>query len=193
MSWFDILLLAIIAIYTITGLAQGLVKQLFNLFGFLIVLALAFIGSRMLSGYVASFLDPAALLPYWEVIHGIGVDVPVDRILQMVAGVIAFLALFVILQIFFRLIAAGFKSINQVPVVGLFNRIGGGVIGLFIGIFLAYTVVSLASLVPLQFCVDALDNSRIAVLAEQYLPPVTAALKEFFLKCFLHTVSGGEA
>lgn len=193
MNWFDLLLLGIVALYLMIGFAEGLIKQLFNLFGFLIVLALSFAGSRVLSGYVASYLDPASLLPYWEVIHGFGVAVTLDRVHQMVAGVITFLALFVILQIVIRLIAAGFKSINRVPVIGMVNRAGGAAIGFLIGICFAYMLLSLASLVPLQFFVDAVNGSKVAGWAEIYLPPVTAALKDLFLKFFLQTVTGGEA
>jgi uncharacterized membrane protein required for colicin V production len=193
MNWFDFLLLGVIALYTIFGFAGGLIKQLFNLFGFFVVIALAFTGSRILSGYVASYLDPASLLPYWEVIHGLGVDISIDRVHQMAAAVITFLALFLILQIVLRLIAAGFKSINRIPVIGLLNRAGGAAIGGLIGIAFAYMLVSLASLAPLQFCMDAVNGSKVAGWAEIYLPPVTAALKELFLKFFLQTVTGGEA
>ena len=42
MNWFDFLLIGIAAFYFIGGLIQGALKQIFNLFGFIIALALAF-------------------------------------------------------------------------------------------------------------------------------------------------------
>lgn len=191
MNWFDYLLLGITAVYLVGGFVQGLIKQLFSLFGFLIILALAFAGSRVFSVYVAAYLDPGWLMPYQEAIARLGAEIPVERILNLVAGVLTFLVLFLILQVIFRLIGRGFKSINRIPVLGFFNRIGGAVIGLLIGLFSAYVLISIVSLVPLQFCVDAAGSSLIIPLVEQYLPPVTAGLKEIMLNFYLHTVNNG--
>ena len=63
MNWFDFVLLGIMVIYTVSGFRQGLVKQLFNLFGFVIVLVLALVGSKYLSGYIAAYLKPGCSSP----------------------------------------------------------------------------------------------------------------------------------
>lgn len=58
MSWFDLLLLGVVAVLVIGSLIHGVLKQLFNLVGFLIVLALAFMGSSYLSGFITGLLPP---------------------------------------------------------------------------------------------------------------------------------------
>lgn len=191
MNWFDCLLIAIVALYLIGGFIRGFVKQLFSLFGFFIILALAFAGSRLLGGYAAAFIDPQCLLPYREAAARLGADLPVETILNLVAGVLTFLAFLIILQILFRLIARTMTSINRVPVIGFFNRLGGAALGLLAGVVFAYLLVAIVSLVPVKFCTEAVGGSAAAALAEQYLPPVTEGLKNLLVEFYLQAVEKG--
>lgn len=191
MNWFDCLLIAIVALYLIGGFIQGFVKQLFSLFGFFIILALAFAGSRLLGDYAAAFIDPQCLLPYREAAARLGADLPVETILKLVAGVLAFLVLFIVLQILFRLIARALTSINRIPVIGFFNRLGGAALGLLAGVVLAYILLVIVSLVPVKFCAEAVGGSAVAALAEQYLPPVTEGLKNMLMKFYLQALEKG--
>lgn len=56
MSWFDLLLMGVVAVLVIGSLIHGVLKQLFNLVGFLIVLALAFMGSPY-RDYAATWIE----------------------------------------------------------------------------------------------------------------------------------------
>ncbi|MEW5785379.1 MAG: CvpA family protein [Bacillota bacterium] len=188
MNWFDLLLLGILILYLISGFVQGLAKQIFNLFGFVIVMALAFLGSRFLGGYAAAYINPAWLIPYQDVARLLGAESAAERAVELVAGVAVFLVLVVVLSIVFRLFSGGLKQVNKVPVLGFFNRLGGAALGLLVGIFFSYIVLNAVSLVPVQLCVDAVAGSYLAGAAELYLPPVTAWLKEVLLHFYLSAV-----
>ncbi len=193
MNWFDLLLLGLIGFYTVSGFTRGLVKQLFSLFGFVIILFIAFSGSRILSGPVSQQLNPHGMISYHEALQFLGVEAAVDRAAELVAGVLVFLVLFVVLSILFRLLSGSFKWINKLPVVGMLNRFGGGFIGLIIGVVFCYILISIASVAPVQFSVDAISGSTLVVWAEEYLPPVTAALKNMLMDFYLRTLTNGGA
>ena len=162
MNWFDFMLLGIAAFYLIGGLIQGALKQLFNLFGFFIVLALAFLGSRYLSGYVAAFLKPEYFLPYEEVLQRIGVTLTPEAMMELAGGALTFLALLAVLLLLFRLMLHWLTAVNKIPVVGFFNRLGGALLGLLIGLLINFAIINAASLLPLPFLDNALSGSLIA-------------------------------
>ncbi len=185
MNWFDFVLLGIIILNAVNGLTRGLVKQLFSLFGFLIALVLAFLGSRMLSATVAGFLNPESMIPYQETLQLLGAEAVAERALELVAGLITFLALFVVLLVLIRLISGGFKWVNRLPVIGLFNRLGGALLGLVLGVVFAYLLLSSISLVPLPFTVAAVQGSHLARLAEAYLPLLTDSVQGLLVKFYV--------
>lgn len=193
MNWFDFVLLGIMVIYTVSGFRQGLVKQLFNLFGFVIVLVLALVGSKYLSGYIAAYLKPELLVPYQEVIRLLGAETAMEQVLALVAGVLAFIILFVVLLLLFRLLSGGLKWVNKIPVLGFFNRLGGAVLGLLIGVVFAYIAISVLSLVPVRGIMEAVAGSYLAGTVEMHCAAVTAWLKSLLLGFYLNTIQNGGA
>ncbi len=191
MNWFDYLLLGIAAIYLIGGLVQGALKQLFNLFGFFIALALAFLGSRYLSGYSAALLKPEYFLPYEEVLQRIGITLTQEGMMELAGGALTFLALLAVLLLLWRLILHWLTGVNKIPVVGFFNRLGGALIGLFIALLINFAIINAASLLPLPFLDDALGGSLIAGYMELYLPPLFAGLKEVLINFLLRSREDG--
>jgi uncharacterized membrane protein required for colicin V production len=191
MNWFDLVLLGLLALSIISGFRRGLVKQLFSLFGFIIALALAFFGSRMLSGTVAAYLDPNSMIPYQEALQLLGAEAAVERAMELVAGAVTFLALLVVLLILFRFFSGGFKWVNRIPIIGIINRLGGALIGLVVGGVFAYLLLGIFSLVPLPYTVEAVQGSRLAFWAEAYLPLLTATVKEYLMNFYLDTVVTG--
>ena len=191
MNWFDFVLLGIMVIYTVSGFRQGLVKQLFNLFGFVIVLVLALVGSKYLSGYIAAYLKPELLVPYQEVIHLLGAETAMEQVLELVAGVLVFIVLLVVLLLLFRLLSGGLKWFNKLPVIGFFNRLGGALLGLLIGAVFAYVVISVISLVPVRGLMEAVAGSYLAGMAEMHGAAATAWVKSVLLEYYLNTVQNG--
>ncbi len=191
MNWFDFVLLGIAAFYLIGGLIQGALKQLFNLFGFFIVLALAILGSRYLSGYCTAYLKPEYFMPYEDVLQRVGVTLTPQGMMELAGGAITFLALLVVLMVIFRLMVHWLTAANRIPVVGIFNRLGGALLGLLIGLLINFAIINAVSLLPLPFMNEALDGSVIAGYMALYLPPAFTAFKEILIDFLLRGQAGG--
>jgi uncharacterized membrane protein required for colicin V production len=185
MSWFDILLLVVLLLHIINGISRGLIKQLFDVFGFLVVIGLSFWGSRLFSDSLAGYINPEDIIPHHDVIQQLGVDLALEKAPQLVAGVIAFLALFLILSIAFRLFSSGFRWVNRVPVIGFLNRIGGAALGAAIGTLFVYIIIAAVSLIPLPLFAEALDNSEVVFVADHYLTPAAEGLKSLVINYYL--------
>lgn len=185
MSWFDIILLVILLLHIINGISRGLIKQLFDVFGFIVIIGLSFWGSRLFSDSLAGYINPEDIIPHHDVIQQLGVDLALEKAPQLVAGVIAFLALFLILSLAFRLFSSGFRWVNHVPVIGFLNRIGGAVLGAAIGTLFVYIIIAAVSLIPLPLFAEALDNSEVVFVADHYLTPAAEELKGLVINYYL--------
>lgn len=186
MNWFDIVLLIVFSLHVISGLSRGMVKQLFDVFGLLVVIILAFWGSRLFSESLAEYIDPEDIIAHHEIIELLGLEVALEKAPQLIAGIIAFLALFLILSLVFRLFSSGFRWINRIPVIGFFNRIGGGIMGILIGAFFASIIIAAVSMIPLQYFMDALDNSSVVFLTRHYFSPLAGEVKDFVVNFYLN-------
>lgn len=191
MNWFDFLLMGIIIFNVVSGYSRGMVKQLVSLFGFIIALGLAFLGSQALSGFTARFIDPEKVISSHDILALTGVETAVERIVELAAGVITFIVLLIVFMILFRFFSGTFKWINRIPIVGLLNRIGGTFIGLIAGILITYVILTLFSTMPLQFSVDAVEGSALSHAISSYFPLFTESFKDLILKLYLENVQNG--
>lgn len=104
----DILLLIILAVGFISGLFSGAVKQVISLTAFLIGFVVACLYYQRLADAMTDFLSMAAL-----------------------CKVVAFVLLWVVVPIAVKVIASLLTSVlNFVPVLGLLNRLLGGLLGM---------------------------------------------------------------
>lgn len=184
-NWFDILLLVVFFLHLVSGYSRGLVKQLFDLIGFFIIILLSFWGSRLFSERLAVFIDPEDIIVHHDLIQSLGLEVAIEKAPQLIAGVITFLLLIIALSLIFRLFSGGFRWINRVPVIGFFNRIGGAVLGALVGVVFVYIIIAAAALIPLKPFMDALRTSEVAFFAEYYLSPLADRVKENALDYYL--------
>ncbi|MDW7739920.1 MAG: CvpA family protein [Bacillota bacterium] len=184
-NWLDIFLLIILALHLVNGLLRGLVKVLFDIIGFLVVILLSLWGSRLFSDKLAVYINPEDIIPHHELIQTLGLEVALERVPQLVAGIIAFLLLFLLLSLVFRLFSGGFRWVNRVPVIGFFNRIGGGLVGIAIGLAFVYIIIAALSFIPIQFFMDALDNSEVVFIANHYISPLAHEIKELVVDFYL--------
>jgi uncharacterized membrane protein required for colicin V production len=185
MNWFDILLLIVFFLHLISGYSRGLVKQLFDLIGFFVIILLSFWGSRLFSERLAVFIDPEDIIPHHDLIQSLGLEVAVEKAPQLIAGVITFLLLLLVLSLIFRLFSGGFRWINKVPVIGFFNRIGGAALGALVGVVFVYIIIAAAALIPLKPFMDALRTSEVAFFTEHYMSPFADRVKEIVLDYYL--------
>ncbi len=178
MNWLDVFLLVVFFMHLVSGFSRGMIKQLFDIFGFIIVILLSFWGSKMFSESLAEYIDPENIIPHHELIENMGLEVALEQVPELIGGILAFLGLFIILSIVFRLFSGGFRWINRLPVIGFFNRIGGGLLGAAVGVVFIYIIVAALSMIPFQFFMEAVDNSEIALITEHYYTPLVEEFKE---------------
>ncbi len=186
MNWFDIFLIIVFFLHLVSGFSRGLIKQLFDLVGFIVIIIFSFWGSRYFSSSLASYINPEDIIPHHELIENLGLEVALDKAPQVIAGVISFLILFLVLSLIFRIFSGGFRWINKVPVVGFLNRIGGGLLGALIGIVFVYIIIAAASLIPLTVFVEAVASSEMVFIADHYLTPFAIQLKELLINSYLN-------
>ncbi len=185
MNWLDIFLLVVFGLHVFNGFSRGLVKQIFDLFGFIVVIILSFWGSRFFSEVLADYIDPENIIPHHELIENLGLEVALEQAPQLIAGIITFLVLFLVFSIVFRLFSSGFRWVNRIPVIGFFNRIAGIVLGAIVGVIFIYIIVAAISIIPLQFFMDALEESEIVFFTEHYLATIVEAVKDFAVEFYL--------
>ncbi|MFO7951870.1 MAG: CvpA family protein [Bacillota bacterium] len=186
MNWFDIFLLIVFGLHVLNGFSRGLIKQLFDIFSFIVVIILSFWGSRFFSEALAEYIDPENIISHHELIENLGLEVALEHAPQLIAGIITFLVLFIIFSIVFRLLSGGFRWINRIPVIGFFNRFAGIILGAIIGVIFIYIIVALVSIIPLQFFMDALEESEIVFFTEHYLVTIVETIKEFAVDFYLN-------
>lgn len=185
MGWFDLVLIIIFFIHIVNGFFRGLVKQLFDVIGFILIIIASLWGSRFFSESLAEYIKIEDIVPHHELIQALGLDLAIEKAPLLIAGIIAFVVLFLLLSIIFRLLSGGFRWINRIPVIGFFNRIGGLFIGALLGMIFVYIIIVALKLIPMNYVVDLLDQSEIVFIAEKYINPVVDSLKELAINYYL--------
>ena len=182
MNWLDFLLLAILLLHLISGYVRGLVLQFFDIFGFLVVIILSFWGSRLFSGSLAVLIDPEDIIPHHDLIQQIGLEVALEKVPQIVAGIVTFLLLMLFLSLIFRLFSGGLRWVNRVPIIGFLNRIGGLLLGALVGLVFVYIIITALNMVPLRFFIDSLKASEVAFIMNYYISPFAGSLSRLLLE-----------
>lgn len=207
MNWFDLLLLAIIAVHVIGGLIRGALKQLFGLFGFFAVSILAFLGAPYLKGFVAVllrlfteanpdgssavFMLPERLQGPEGALAGLENLLPADQVIDLAASGAAYILLLLLLAVGFWMLLGLLGKVNKIPVIGAFNRFGGALLGLFTALLLNFLIINLASILPVPAVEEALNGSQIAGMLKSWLPQLVHAFEKGIIDHFLHHPAGG--
>ncbi len=121
-------------------------------------------------------ISPAGNLSNDELIK-LAVDKIGHTIMIHVTEVVTFVALFIILAIALKFIASIFKKANDIPILGKFNALLGGVIGLakaaaivFVVCTIFYFVAGMSGAGPV---IEAINNSKIYALIMENNPIVS--------------------
>ncbi|MBE0575486.1 MAG: CvpA family protein [Desulfuromonadales bacterium] len=142
MNGIDIAILVILCGFLLKGLLRGLLKEVCSLAGL-------FVGAFLAFRYHGPLAD--ALLK--------SVDLPAQ-----IAVTITFTVLFLATMIFFLVLGFLLSRFVKLLFLGGFNRMIGGLFGLFQGVLLLAVVIFALSLQPLPWGMDK-------VMAESYLTP----------------------
>lgn len=119
MNWLDILLLVFIIASVIGGLMSGIIKILFTVAGLIIGVILAGNFSGALADKLTFISDPGT------------------------ANIVAFIFIMVVVMLIAGILAFVIKKIAETVLLGWINRIGGAVLGLFLGMIFAAAILTI--------------------------------------------------
>jgi membrane protein required for colicin V production len=120
MNWLDILIIVVLAVSVIGGLMAGIIKILFGVIGIIVGVVLA----GRLGGPLAdklTFISDART-----------------------ANILSFIVIMVIVLLIAGLLAYIFRKIAEGVMLGWINRIGGAVLGLFLGMILMAAILAVS-------------------------------------------------
>lgn len=124
----DIVILAILGFFFVSGMKRGLIRQVLDIVGIII----AFIGAFYLARYLAAYLEESIELNY------------------NVCLVIAAVVLFIGIILLFHALGLLFQKIAEITIFGYVNRVGGGLFGAFKGVLLVSLLLVIALNIPLS-------------------------------------------
>ena len=113
--------------------------------------------------------------------------------MPLAGAALAFLVLLIVLMILFRLLLRALTAVNKLPVIGIFNRLGGVLLGLLTAALLGLVLVNVAAVLPIAAVDEAVSGSRIAGYLNLYLPPLFSGFKAKLIDHFLRGSAGGGA
>ncbi len=123
----DIIILIVLAVFFITGVKRGLIKQALDILGII----LAFLGAFYLAHYVAEYLEESIDLQY------------------NISLILSAVAIFIAILLFFRVMGVCLKKLAEIALLGSLDRVGGGLFGLFKGVLLVSLLLIIALNIPL--------------------------------------------
>ncbi|MCJ7604932.1 MAG: CvpA family protein [Dehalococcoidales bacterium] len=161
MNWLDIVILILIVIPTLIGLKNGIVKALFTVAGVIVGVILAGRFSNSLGEAMGFISDPG-----W-------------------AKVVAYAIILVVVMVVASIGAKFVKNVLSAILLNWVNRLGGAILGLFLGIFFCGGVLSMwvtflspGETVSNSFLAKFLLDTFPVVLG--LLPAEFDAVKDFF-------------
>ncbi len=154
MNWLDILIAVIIVISIIGGLMAGIIKILFTIAGLIIGVVLAGNYSGALADKLTFIADPN------------------------IANIVAFIIIMLVVMIIAAVLAFVIKKVASAILLGWVNRIGGAVLGVFLGMIFCGAL--LAMWVKYLGISDVVSNSWLASFLLDKFPIVMGFLPDEF-------------
>jgi uncharacterized membrane protein required for colicin V production len=168
LNWVDIFILATLVWFTYAAFHAGMIREIVTIIGAVFAVALAGLFYRDLAT---------------------DVQVAVDN--QQTAEIIAFGMIFGAVVLASALIASFMKSAASVLMLGLFDSLGGAIIGLFKAIVFVEIALIFAVTFPSLHLVNDIEGSIIAPFFLDVIPIVTRILPDEF-KTAVDVFTGAE-
>ena len=170
-------LLLLVGAMTLSGLGRGLVRQLGDLFAWILSLYLAF----HLGNAVGQELDKwFSLKQYFE--RALGPVAGGLSIGDLAVNVVGFLVVIIAVRIAVGLISHLLDMVAKLPIISTFNRLGGAVFGLAKGLLIVFIAASVLVMLPDGSLAGQIDGSYLIPAVLAISPNLYEQLKELFSK-----------
>ncbi len=148
-NYIDIVIIAVVAFFALKGLFKGIISEVLGLAGL-------FFGLLVATKYMstaAKFIDQY-------------VDVP-----PALGSMLGYLVVFVAIQFGVQILIHVLESITDIPFIGFFFKLLGGVVGFIKGGLIVSLVVLLISILPIsEKLLPGLEDSRLLPYAREFAP-----------------------
>ena len=170
-------LLAVIALMTLSGLAKGLVRQVCDLFAWILSVYLAY----RLGGAVGNELNRwFAIEEYFE--RALGPMVGDLSVGVIAVNVIGFIVVLIVVRLAVQLVSHLMDMVAKLPIISAFNRLGGALFGLAKGLLIVFIVASVLLMLPEGTLTGQIEGSYLVPTVLALSPKLYEQLKELFSK-----------
>ncbi len=154
MSWLDVIIVIVIAVFAFLGLRMGIIKAVLSLAGLIVGVVLA-------GRYYAPFSEQLTFSSSANI-----------------AKIVAFAVILIGVMVIARVVAGLLKRVVSVLMLGWVDRVGGAIFGLVLGATLCGAL--LAIWIKYLGMADTIAESALAFLLLDRLPMVLALLPDEF-------------
>ncbi|WP_405100700.1 CvpA family protein [Oceanobacillus sp. FSL H7-0719] len=161
----DIILIVLLLFGLFIGLARGFILQLLHLVGFITAFVVAAIYYDDLAGMLELWL------PYQEIKNNAWADFLNALPLEMAFySIVSFAIIFFAVKIILQIIANMLDFVASIPLINIVNKLSGAVLGLVEVYLIAFIILFVLALTPVEGIQTALNNSFIAMLMLEKTP-----------------------
>lgn len=184
MSKIDIIIMAIVGVFSIVGCYRGLLGTAFSLVQYVAVIYFGILLTPVFSQFLINFAKIDLLIINWinsnpNVVGNISNFMNKEvlaSVVNRIINVIAMILLFILLKLLFSIIFSVLNKFSKLPIINEVNRLGGIVIGLIEGLVIVYLIMLIINWAPMS-ALDStkveLADSRLGNAINSYVPDVT--------------------
>ena len=108
------------------------------------------------------------------------VDIVIQPVLTAIISVVVFILVFVLCKLVVSLLEKLFKGLNDIPVIGFANRLGGFCVGVFSGVINVILISCLLSIIAI-ITQNSLSFINMDMLAKSRILALTAIINPFIM------------
>ncbi len=170
MNIIDISLLLVLSFFIVSGYNRGLVRQVFDLGGFIIALFLAAKYCSLAGFYLSG---PLEFIKKYPILGG-----PEGIFYPYIFNIIGFVLIYFTARLLISLLGKTVNSIAELPIIGFINATGGALMGSIKGLISVIAVVGILSLIPVLALEQLLEKSLLSSVVFMYFPYLISCFKE---------------
>ncbi|HHX77118.1 MAG TPA: CvpA family protein [Firmicutes bacterium] len=170
MNIIDISLLLILSFFIVSGYNRGLVRQVFDLGGFIIALFLAAKYCSLAGSYLSG---PLEFIKKYPILGG-----PEGVFYPYIFNIIGFLLIYLTVRLFISIFSKTIDSIAELPLISFINAAGGAFMGSIKGLVSIVAIVGILSLIPVLALEQLLEKSLLSSVVLMYFPYLIDCFRE---------------
>lgn len=186
-SKIDVIIIAIIGIFTLIGFYKGLLKTAFSLVQYIAVIYFAVLLTPIVSQLLVSIFKLDIVILDW-VYSNPGIfenvvllleDEILNNIVYRIINVISLIILFILLKLLFAIIFSILNKIAKLPIINEVNKIGGILIGFLEGVIIVYLLMIIINWLPIsavEGIKEEIPDSKLGNVINAFVPTATNEL-----------------